>query len=186
VTIEEAVAAIRRGEVVGLPTDTVYGIGADPMSEEAVTRLFELKGRPDHKPIGLLIGSLQQAEVIGEISGVAVGLAAAHWPGALTLVVIPKVILADWVGDAQRQTVGLRVPDHPVTLELLAAVGPLAVTSANVSGGEESLSHEEARALFGDRVSVYVEGRSPGGQSSTVVDVTGGEVVVLRQGPVRV
>lgn len=185
-TIEEAVAAIRRGEVVGLPTDTVYGIGADPMSEEAVTRLFELKGRPDHKPIGLLIGSLQQAEVIGEISGVAVGLAAAHWPGALTLVVIPKVILADWVGDAQRQTVGLRVPDHPVTLELLAAVGPLAVTSANVSGGEESLSHEEARALFGDRVSVYVEGRSPGGQSSTVVDVTGGEVVVLRQGPVRV
>jgi len=186
VTIEEAVAAIRRGEVVGLPTDTVYGIGADPMSEEAVTRLFELKGRPDHKPIGLLIGSLQQAEVIGEISGVAIGLAAAHWPGALTLVVIPKVILADWVGDAQRQTVGLRVPDHPVTLELLAAVGPLAVTSANVSGGEESLSHEEARALFGDRVSVYVEGRSPGGQSSTVVDVTGGEVVVLRQGPVRV
>ena len=185
-TIEEAVAAIRRGEVVGLPTDTVYGIGADPMSEEAVTRLFELKGRPDHKPIGLLIGSLQQAEVIGEISGVAIGLAAAHWPGALTLVVIPKVILADWVGDAQRQTVGLRVPDHPVTLELLAAVGPLAVTSANVSGGEESLSHEEARALFGDRVSVYVEGRSPGGQSSTVVDVTGGEVVVLRQGPVLV
>jgi len=94
------------------------------------------------------------------------------------------VILADWVGDAQRQTVGLRVPDHPVALELLAAVGPLAVTSANVSGGDESLSHEEARALFGDRVSVYVEGRSPGGQSSTVVKVTGGEVVVLRQGPV--
>lgn len=183
-TIEGAVAAIRRGEVVGLPTDTVYGIGADPMSEAAVTRLFELKGRPDHKPIGLLVGSLQQAEGIGEISGVAADLAAAHWPGALTLVVIPKVILADWVGDAQRQTVGLRVPDHPVALELLAAVGPLAVTSANVSGGAESLSHDEARAVFGDRVSVYVEGRSPGGESSTVVDVTGSEIVVLRQGPV--
>jgi len=186
VTIEGAVAALQSGEVVGLPTDTVYGIGADPMSEAAVTRLFELKGRPDHKPIGLLVGSLEQAEAIGEISGAAADLAAAHWPGALTLVVVPKVILADWVGDAQRQTVGLRVPDHPVTLELLGAVGPLAVTSANVSGDAESLSHDEARAVFGDRVSVYVEGRSPGGESSTVVDVTGAEVVLLRQGPVRV
>ena len=183
-TIEDAAAAIRRGEVIGLPTDTVYGIGADPMSEQAVARLFELKGRPEHRPVGLLVASFEQAEVIGDISGVAADLAAAHWPGALTLVVTPTVILADWVGDAQRQTVGLRVPDHPVALELLSAVGPLAVTSANVSGGDESLSHEEARALFGDRVSVYVEGRSPGGQSSTVVKVTGGEVVVLRQGPV--
>ena len=70
-SIESAVAAIRRGEVVGLPTDTVYGIGADPMSEMAVTRLFELKGRPEHKPIGLLVASLEQAEVIGEIGGLA-------------------------------------------------------------------------------------------------------------------
>ncbi|HSJ84952.1 MAG TPA: L-threonylcarbamoyladenylate synthase [Acidimicrobiia bacterium] len=185
-TIEDAVAAVRRGEVIGLPTDTVYGIGADPMSEQAVAQLFELKGRPEHRPVGLLVASSEQAEVIGDIRGVAADLAAAHWPGALTLVVTPTVVLADWVGDAQRQTVGLRVPDHPVTLELLAAVGPLAVTSANVSGGEESLSHDEARALFGDRVSVYVEGRSTGGQSSTVVDVTGSEIVVLRQGPVRV
>lgn len=102
----------------------------------------------------------------------------------MTLVVTPKVILADWVGDAQSQTVGLRVPDHPVTIELLEAVGPLAVTSANLSGGAESLSDEEARVVFGDRVPVYVEGRATGGQASTVVDVTGTEVVVLRQGPV--
>jgi tRNA threonylcarbamoyl adenosine modification protein (Sua5/YciO/YrdC/YwlC family) len=98
--------------------------------------------------------------------------------------VTPKVILADWVGDAQRRTVGLRVPDHPVALELLAAVGPLAVTSANMSGEAESLSDEEARVVFGDRVAVYIEGRSPGGEASTVVDVTGSEVVVLRRGPV--
>ena len=185
-SIERAVAAIRRGEVVGLPTDTVYGIGADPMNEQAVARLFELKGRPGHRPIGLLVASLEQAQVIGEIHGAAADLAAVHWPGALTLVVTPKVILTNWVGDAQRQTVGLRVPDHPVALELLAAVGPLAVTSANRSGGSESLSHQDARAVFGDRVAVYVEGRSPGGESSTVVDVTGGEIVVLRQGPVHV
>jgi tRNA threonylcarbamoyl adenosine modification protein (Sua5/YciO/YrdC/YwlC family) len=164
----------------------VYGIGADPMSEMAVTRLFELKGRPEHKPIGLLVASLEQAEVIGEIGGLAADLATVHWPGALTLVVTPRVILADWVGDTQRRTVGLRVPDHPVALELLAAVGPLAVTSANVSGDAESRSDRDARAVFGERVAVYVEGTCSGGEASTVVDVTGGEVVVLRQGPVRV
>ena len=172
--------------MVGLPTDTVYGIGADPMREVAVTRLFDLKGRPEHKPIGLLVASLEQAEGIGEISGLAADLASVHWPGALTLVVTPRVILADWVGDTQRRTVGLRVPDHPVTLELLAGAGPLAVTSANVSGGAESLSDRDARAVFGDQVAVYVEGTCDGGQASTVVDVSGGEVVVLRQGPVRV
>ncbi len=172
--------------MVGLPTDTVYGIGADPLSEEAVAKLFDLKGRPELKPIGLLVASIEQAEVIGVIEGVASELAAEHWPGALTLVVTPKVILADWVGDSQSQTVGLRVPDHPVTIELLEAVGPLAVTSANLSGGAESMSDGEARAVFGDRVAVYVEGRAPGGQASTVVDVTGTEVVVLRQGPVAI
>jgi tRNA A37 threonylcarbamoyladenosine synthetase subunit TsaC/SUA5/YrdC len=96
------------------------------------------------------------------------------------------VILADWVGDAQRKTVGLRVPDLPVTLELLQATGPLAVTSANLAGGAESMTDEEARGVFGDLVPVYLEGRSPGGLASTVVDVTGSEPVVLRQGPVLV
>lgn len=184
-TLEEAVAAVRDREVIGLPTDTVYGIGADPLSEEAVARLYELKGRPDNKPVGLLVASVDQAMSIGMLDGLAAELAAAHWPGALTLVVTPKVILADWVGDSQRRTVGLRVPDHPVTLELLTSTGPLAVTSANVSGGAESMTDDEARAVFGDRVKVYVEGRSPGGQASTVVDVTGRDLVVLRRGPIE-
>jgi tRNA threonylcarbamoyl adenosine modification protein (Sua5/YciO/YrdC/YwlC family) len=185
VTLEEAVAAVRDREVIGLPTDTVYGIGADPLSEEAVARLYELKGRPDNKPVGLLVASVDQAMSIGMLDGLAAELAAAHWPGALTLVVTPKVILADWVGDSQRRTVGLRVPDHPVTLELLTSTGPLAVTSANVSGGAESMTDDEARAVFGARVKVYVEGRSPGGQASTVVDVTGRDLVVLRRGPIE-
>ena len=185
-TLDRAIAAIRNREVVGLPTDTVYGIGADPLSEEAVARLFELKGRPKLKPIGLLVASIEQAEAIGEIEGIAADLAAEHWPGALTLVVTPKVILADWVGDAQRRTVGLRVPDHPVTIELLEAVGPLAVTSANLSGGAEPMNDEEARSIFGDLVPVYVAGRAPGGEASTVVDTTGSEVVILREGPVSI
>jgi tRNA threonylcarbamoyl adenosine modification protein (Sua5/YciO/YrdC/YwlC family) len=183
-SLEEAVAAIRDREVIGLPTDTVYGIGADPLSEEAVARLYELKGRPENKPVGLLVASADQARSIGMLDGIAAELAVDHWPGALTLVVTPKVILADWVGDSQRRTVGLRVPDHPTTLELLEATGPLAVTSANLAGGAEAMTDDEARAVFGDLVRVYVEGRSPGGQASTVVDVTGRDVIVLRQGPV--
>jgi tRNA threonylcarbamoyl adenosine modification protein (Sua5/YciO/YrdC/YwlC family) len=186
VSLEAAVAAVRAGEVIGLPTDTVYGIGADPLSQRAVARLYELKGRPEGKPVGLLVASAEQAVEIGRIEGLAADLAAAHWPGPLTLVVTPKVILADWVGDSQRMTVGLRVPDLDTTIELLEATGPLSVTSANLAGERDSMSEHEARAVFGLAVSVYVEGHSPGGQGSTVVDVTGPEPVVLRQGPVRI
>lgn len=183
--IEAAIEAIREGEVVGLPTDTVYGIGVDPINEEAVARLFELKGRPELKPVGLLAASFEQASMVGEIDGVARDLVTEHWPGALTLVVRPKVILADWVGDTQRQTVGIRVPDHTVARELLTAIGPLSVTSANRSGEPDVLSDVEAKEIFGDDVAVYLAGHSPGGRASTVVDVTGGELIVLREGPIE-
>ncbi len=184
-TVAAAVEAVRAGAVVGLPTDTVYGIGVDPLNGSAVTRLFDLKGRPEHKPIGLLVASVEQARMVGEIEGVAAELAAAHWPGALTLVVTPRVILANWVGDAQRSTVGIRVPDHPVALELLAVSGPLAVTSANHSGGAEARDDVEARATFGEGVAVYLPGVAPGGEASTVVDATGARLAVLREGPIR-
>lgn len=185
-SLDRLVTAIRAGQVIGVPTDTVYGIAADPLNQAAVARLYELKGRPEHKPVGLLVASLQQARRIGELEGFAADLAGIHWPGAVTLVVTPSVILADWVGDAQRQTVGLRVPDHPPLLELLVEVGPLAVTSANEAGGSETLDDEEARAIFGDRVAEYMTGRSPGGEASTVVDATGVAPVILRQGPVEI
>ncbi len=185
-TLDAAIEAIRAGEVIGIPTDTVYGVGVDPLNEAAVGRLFELKGRPEHKPIGLLVASVEQARQIGEIEGLATELAARHWPGGLTLIVTPKVILANWVGDAQRETVGIRVPDHPVAVELLAAVGPLAVTSANISGGPEAMSDVEAREVFGDGVAVYIAGTATGGEASTVVDASGARPVVLRQGPIVV
>ena len=184
--IEDAVAAILDGEVVGLPTDTVYGVGVDPFNLEAVERLFELKGRPAHKPVGVLVATVEQAREIGEITDEVARLAEAHWPGALTLIVTPRVVLSDWVGDRQRRTVGVRVPDHPVARELLELSGPLAVTSANESGGRETMNDREARDVFGDRVSVYLEGEAPGGMASTVVDATGSDLVVLRRGPVDV
>lgn len=184
--IDEAVAAIRAGQVVGIPTDTVYGIGADPFDLDAVALLFELKGRPQHKPVGVLVATVAQAAEIGHITDLTAGLASEHWPGALTLIVRPKVVLADWVGDEQRQTIGIRVPDHDLARELLQLSGPLAVTSANESGGREAMNDGEARQVFGDRVAVYLEGEAPGGEASTVVDATGPTLTVIRQGPVRV
>lgn len=183
--LDEAVEAIRAGSVVGLPTDTVYGLGVDPMNQDAVTRLFELKGRPEHKPVGLLVAGLEQAKAVGEIMGPAADLAAEHWPGALTLIVRPKVIMADWVGDEQRRTIGIRVPAHPLALELLEMTGPLSVTSANRSGEAEVSSDAQAREVFGDEVPVYLAGTSPGGEASTVVDATDGELTVLRRGPIE-
>lgn len=183
-TLDAAVAALARGEVVGVPTDTVYGLAIDPFDPTAMARLFEIKGRPADRPIGLLVATRAQAEVIAVIDGVAADLADRHWPGGLTLVVTPKVILSDWVGDSQRRTVGLRVPDHEATLELLDRAGPLAVTSANRSNEPEVVDDAGARAIFGDEVAVYLPGESPGGVASTVVDATGPEVVVLREGAV--
>lgn len=184
-SVKEAVEVVRRGGVVGLPTDTVYGLGVDPLNEDAVALLYDLKGRPQWKPIGILVGSTEQAGRIGEMSGAAAELASTHWPGALTLVVAARVILSDWVGDRQKRTVGIRMPDHPAALELLEAVGPLTVTSANLSGSTEAHDHHQARAVFGEAVH-YIEGNSPGGRPSTVVDLTGREPVVLRAGPVLI
>jgi len=184
--MESAVAAVLDGMVVGLPTDTVYGIGVDPFDFDAVTRLYELKGRPEHKPVGLLVATVDQATEIAELGEVGQALATKNWPGALTLVVRPKVVMADWVGDRQRRTIGIRVPDHPIARELLALTGPLAVTSANVSGGPETMSDGEASQVFGDRVAIYLQGTAPGGEASTVVDLTTGRASVIREGPVRV
>lgn len=183
---EDAVRAIEGGEIVGLPTDTVYGLAIDPQSEKAVSKLYELKGRPDGKPIGLLAASSEQAATIGIIAGVAGELAERYWPGALTLVVRPRVILPNWVSGEQALTVGIRVPDHDTAIAFLAETGPLAVTSANLSGGPETFDSGEASAVLGDRVAVYIEGFCPGGVASTVVDATGNDLRVLREGAIDI
>lgn len=179
-----ATDAIGDGEVIGVPTDTVYGIAADPWSRAAVERLFELKGRPEHKPVGLLAGSIDQVAEIADLSSVR-DLTARHWPGALTLVVAPRVVIPDWIAARSVATVGVRVPDHELLRRLLERTGPLAVTSCNKSGEPEVLDDEAARAVFGEMIPLYLPGRSPGGQASTVVDATGAEPVVLRPGPIR-
>lgn len=184
-TTGEAVAALRAGRVVGVPTDTVYGLAAVP-AEQAVADLYDLKGRPAGRPIALLVASVAQAERVVVLTPSARRLVERHWPGALTVVAPAAVPLPVWVGDPERGTVGVRMPDHDVLLALLAETGPLAVTSANRSGEPPELDDAGARRVFGGAVAGYVPGRCPGGTASTVVDATGPEPVVLRAGPVEV
>jgi L-threonylcarbamoyladenylate synthase len=183
-SIEAAVAALRRGEIVGVPTDTLYGLAADPYRQDALEAIFELKGRPQVKPLAILVASIEQAMSLAMFTDQALDLADQHWPGALTLV-IPKLQTApEWLGHQERKTVGLRCPEHPIALELLEAAGPLAVTSANISDQAAAVNDAEAGDLFGDAVAVYLEGEAPGGVASTIIDLTEPEPLVLREGPV--
>lgn len=183
-TIEEAAGALATGRLVGVPTDTVYGIAADPFQQEALERLFEIKGRPGIKPIALLVASVDQGATLAAFSDLAQDMAARHWPGALTLVLPRLDSTPPWLGDTGRRTVGLRCPAHDVTLALLERVGPLAVSSANPAGQSAALDADEAEAYFGDEIAGYLEGRAPGGIASTVLDITAPSPLVLRKGPV--
>lgn len=178
--LARALDALHRGLVVGFPTDTVYGIGIDPEQESALHRLHRAKGRPDDKPVPILAATMADARGLGMIPDSV----APHWPGALTVVVRAMPAVPAWIGDRARRTVAIRIPDHPLALELLARTGPLAVTSANRSGQTPAPDDVTARAALGDAVAVYLPGAGSGGAASTVVDLTGPRPVVLRPGPV--
>jgi tRNA threonylcarbamoyl adenosine modification protein (Sua5/YciO/YrdC/YwlC family) len=181
--VEEAARLLLQGAIVGTPTDTVYGIAADPHHPSAVARLFALKGRHDGKPIGLLVADFEAALTMVVLPEYARQWAERHWPGPLNLVAEALFALPAGVGDRARGTVGVRVPDHPVARALLALTGPLAVTSANLTGQPETLDDRAARALFGDEVARYLPGSCPGQMSSTTVDVSGPAPILLRRGP---
>lgn len=182
---ERAVGILRSGEVVGTPTDTVYGIAADPGRADAVARLFALKGRRETQPIGILGADADEIGAWVELPLYALEWAEQFWPGPLTLVARALRPLPEGVGDRRRRTVGVRVPNHPVTLELLEAAGVLAVTSANLAGAPETLNDAEAAAALGDRVPFYLPGTCPGAVASTVVDVSRAKPRILRPGPVE-
>ena len=182
--VAAALAALERGEIVGLPTDTVYGIGADPWQEGAVARLFAVKDRPEVKPIPVLASSPASLADVAVLEGRARAAGERHWPGPLTLVVPRVRNLPAWLGDPAAGSIAVRVPDHPVALALLDAWGPLAVTSANLSGDDPVLDHRQASAILGGGVAVYLPGVAAGPSASTVVDMTGGQPRVLRPGPI--
>ena len=181
--IAEAAAAIRRGELVVLPTDTVYGVAADAFSPPAVNLLLAAKGRGRDMPVPVLVSSRAMLDaVVSEIGEGAGKLVDAFWPGALTLVMRETPHLAWDLGEA-RGTVAVRMPDHPVATALIEQTGPLAVSSANRSGQPPAGTAMDARLQLGAAVSVYLDA-GPGGPPvpSSIVDLTGDAPRLLRAG----
>ncbi len=185
--LDQAALAVHRGDLVVLPTDTVYGVGCDAFSASGVAALLAAKGRGRDLPVPVLVGSPRTVSGLTMVVPAAAhALMEAFWPGALTLVVREAPSLAWDLGDAAG-TVALRMPLHPVAIELLADVGPMAVSSANRSGEPPATTAAEAMAQLGESVAVYLDG-GPSGASvpSTIVDLTGPVPRVLRVGAVAV
>ncbi|MGH8861474.1 MAG: L-threonylcarbamoyladenylate synthase [Jatrophihabitantaceae bacterium] len=185
--LSSAAHCVASGQLVVLPTDTVYGVGADAFDATAVADLLAAKGRGRDMPVPVLIGSWTTIE--GLVSSVATrtwDLVEAFWPGGLTLVVEQAPSLAWDLGDA-RGTVAVRMPLHPVAIELLEITGPMAVSSANRSGRPAALTAADAQDQLGDEIAVYLDGGpAKSGIASTIVDVTAEVPRILRAGAIDV
>jgi L-threonylcarbamoyladenylate synthase len=183
--LSHAVDVLEHGGLVAFPTDTVYGLAALPFNSEYVEGLFSAKGRNNTRAIAILIGNFTDLEkVVDHFDELADRLAHRFWPGPLTLVVkkcpnLPKVLSPD-------NTIGVRMPDHPLALTLLRKIGPLAVTSANISGKKNTNTAEEVMRQLNGRVHLILDGgRSSGGVPSTVIDCTSPSLTILREGPIN-
>lgn len=178
----QAVRALAQALPIGIPTDTVYGLAVDPFRAGATDRIFAAKRRPRDVNLPLLVSGVDQAlSVSTAVPALALELMARYWPGPLTIVIPAKAGLAADLGDDD-VTVGVRAPDHPVPLALCAAVGPLATTSANRHGEAPMTTAAEVDATFGDALPLVLDGGLCAGSPSTVVDCTGEELKLLREG----
>ncbi|HEX3813642.1 MAG TPA: L-threonylcarbamoyladenylate synthase [Mycobacteriales bacterium] len=181
-----AAAAIERGELIVMPTDTVYGLAADAFSPSAVQLLFEAKARGRDVPSPVLVGSWNGLDgLVLSVSGDARELIEAFWPGGLTVIVEHAPSLSWDLGDT-RGTVAVRMPAHPVAIELLTRTGPLAVSSANKHGQPSPATAAHARKQLGDLVTVYLEAEVADGRASSIVDLTGEKPLLRRAGAVSV
>ncbi len=183
VAADEALQVLRSGGLVAFPTDTVYGLGALVTDERAIARLFRVKERPPDKPIPVLLAASDQLPQVAELrEELAQALARSFWPGPLTLILPRRRDLPDNLGPGD--SVGVRVPDHPFARSLLRRAGPMAVTSANLSGAPSGRTAGNVQKQIGGEIELIVDGgRSPGGEPSTVVDCRDGEIRILRPGP---
>lgn len=182
--ITQALAVLQRGGLVAFPTDTVYGVGSLVFDGQAVESIYAAKDRPVEKAIPVLIADAADMEKVGtNIPAVAHQLAARFWPGPLTCIIPKQPTLPEAV--SATDTVGVRIPDHAVARALLRAAGPLAVTSANLSGQPSPSTAEEVFAQLGGRIDLIIDGgRTPGGVPSTLVDCTTADLKILREGPI--
>ena len=183
--LDLAVSALKSGELVVYPTDTVYGLGAAAGNEDAVRRLFAAKGRSPSKAVPLLVADARMASWVADVTPVAHKLMSAFWPGALTIV-MRRLDSYRSVALAGGETVALREPDHEFAWEMISAVGePVVGTSANRSAGRAAVSAAEAAFQFGDMVALAVDGGKTRGVESTVIDITReGGPTILREGAV--
>ena len=182
--IQHAIDVLRNDGLVAFPTDTVYGLAAPVHNIESINRLYVVKGRNNTKAIAVLLGdSNQLAQVAVDLSKPAQKVAQHFWPGPLTMIVprhpsLPEIL-------APLPTIGVRIPNHPVALALLKAAGPLAVTSANISGSDNTLTAKQVMKQLKGRIHLIIDGgRTPGGVPSTVIDCTISEPKILREGPI--
>jgi L-threonylcarbamoyladenylate synthase len=182
-----ATTAVLNGELVVLPTDTVYGVGADAFSPAAVTRLLAAKGRGRDMPPPVLVGTVRAATALVEDLGAdGQRLIDEFWPGGLTLVCRAARTLSWDLGD-NKGTVAIRMPEDGVALDLLRETGPMAVTSANLTGNPSATTADEARDQLGESVAVYLDGgKTSGSVASTIVDLTGPQPRLLRRGAISV
>jgi len=182
--LEVALEVLQQGGLVAFPTDTVYGLGALIQRPQAIEQLYRVKGRESSKAIPVLLGNLDEMmRVALQPRGWALRLAERFWPGPLTLVVPKNPVLPAILSPLP--TIGVRMPDHPTALALLRRTGPLAVTSANLSGGASTVTAGEVLEQLQGRIPLILDGgRTPGGTPSTVVDCSGEEPKILRPGPI--
>jgi L-threonylcarbamoyladenylate synthase len=184
--LSAALNVIALGGLIVFPTDTLYGLAADPTNPQAIKDIYTAKERSIEKAIPILIGSIDHFDLITyEADPKIIKLATHFWPGALTLVLKKKPGLPMEL--SQTETLGIRMPAHPFALSLLQKTGPLATTSANLSGAPDPLSAGEVLLQLDGRIDLILDGgMTAGGKASTVVDCTGRELVILREGPVTV
>jgi L-threonylcarbamoyladenylate synthase len=181
--IEKGVKILKKGGVIAFPTDTVYGLGADAFNSRAVERIYEIKSRPKHQQLPLLIANTSQLTAMADpIPGIAWFLAERFWPGGLTLVLPKADSLPAYL--APVSSIALRIPKHPICLSLIQRLGnPVTGTSANISGQPVALTADEVGQQLGGKIDFIINGgKCPGGKESTVVDVTSEAPVILRQG----
>ncbi len=183
-SIQAALELLQEGEIIAFPTDTVYGLGTDAFYSPGIIKLFEAKGRDSNKAIAVLIGDIEQLDLLtDELNRIARKLVNRFWPGGLTIVVPKKKDLPELLSAGN--SIGIRMPNHPVALELLRKFGPIATTSANLSGKNNPHDAQDVFQQLNKRLPLILDGgKCPDGVPSTVVDCSTDEVRILRPGAI--